>query len=144
MRGRAEYREYLAEVQEQVCGRCPERPADPSSFQRACRRCGVRLQLLRLVESIHAAGAEINEFRPGLDRKTMCAQCTCLGCDTCPCPGGRMPARLIWAIRSVDERHEQCDLVRRRLSRPARPEHVPVEEMVRAYEAATGTCVGCD
>jgi hypothetical protein len=144
MRGRAEYAEYLAEVQEQVCGHCPERPADPFSFQRACRRCGVKLQLLRLVESIHAAGEEIDEFRPALDRQTMCAQCTCLGSDCCPCPGGRMPARLVWAIRSVDERHAQRDLVRRRLSLPAQPGRVPVGEMIRAYEEATGTCVGCD
>ena len=144
MRGRAEFAEYLAEVQEQVCGRCPERPADPSAFQRACRRCGVKLQLLRLVESIHAAGEEIDEFRPALDRQTLCAQCTCLGGDTCPCPGGRMPARLVWAIRSVDERHAQRDLVRRRLSLPTRPERVPVGAMIRAYEEATGMCVGCD
>jgi hypothetical protein len=45
---------------------------------------------------------------------------------------------------SADEWTEQWDLLRRRLARQPRKEKVPVAEMIRAYEEATGTCVGCD
>jgi hypothetical protein len=142
MQGRVEYAEYLAEVEAQVCSRCPER--EPGPFRRRCRRCGVRLQLLRIVESIHAAEEQRDEFSSPLDRQTMCGQCTCLGSDCCPCPGGLQAGRLVYAIQSVDERCAQRELVRRRLSRPPRPARIPVAELIRAYEEATGTCVGCD
>jgi len=144
MLSRAQYAEYLTEVREQVCDHCPERTPEQPPYRPACRRCGVELQLPLLVESIREAGDELSELDPAPDREKVCAQCVCLGGGICPCPVGLLPALLLRAVRAVEERRSQRDLLRRRLARQTRREQVPVEELTRAYEAATGTCVGCD
>jgi hypothetical protein len=144
MLSRALYAEYLAEVREQVCGHCPERMPGRSPFQPACRRCGVELQLPQLVESIRGADNELSEFDAAPDRQKVCAGCVCLNGGNCPCPAGMLTAPVVRAVRAVEERRAQHDLVRRWLARPAREGRGRVEELTRAYEAATGTCVGCD
>jgi hypothetical protein len=144
MRVRAQYAEYLAEVREQVCGHCPERPADRAVFVPACRHCGVELQLPRIVESIHDAGDTLAEFDPSPDRHLVCARCHCLDGGLCPCPAGGLATAVVRAVKSVDERREQWAWVRRRIPRPARVDHAPAAALIEAYEAATGTLVGCD
>jgi hypothetical protein len=114
----ADYAEYLDEVREQVCGRCPGR--DPERYPwPGCGDCGVELRLSGLVGTIHDA-----EGFDGLDPALL--------------------ERLVGAVRSVDERRRQWELVRRRAARPSRKDRVPVAEIIRAYEAETGTCIGCD
>jgi hypothetical protein len=144
MRARVEYAEYLGEVRERVCPRCPERLPDGPPYRPSCRRCGVELQLPHLVESVRAAGGRLS--RPGVvpDRREVCATCFCLDGPHCPCPAGFLLALIVRAVQAVDEHREQRELLRRREARLARRERVPVAEMVRAYEEATGTCVGCD
>ncbi len=44
---------------------------------------------------------------------------------------------------TVDERREQWEVLRRRLTGHGRP-RFRIEDLVRAYEAATGTCVCSD
>jgi hypothetical protein len=144
MRWRTEYAEYLAEVRAQVCSHCPERAPDRPPFGPACRHCGVELQLNRIVESIHDAGDTVDECGPPPDRRTACARCTCLGGGMCPCPAGSLTGLVVRAVRAVDTRREQQDVLRRRLGRRLSRGRGPVVEMIRAYEAATGTCVCCD
>jgi hypothetical protein len=43
-----------------------------------------------------------------------------------------------------DEQREQWAWLRRRLTPPARTDHAPAAVLIQAYEAATGTLVGCD
>jgi hypothetical protein len=143
MRARAHYAEYLAEVREQVCSHCPETTSD-RPFGLRCRHCGVELQLPQCVESIHDAGDELSELDPAPRRRLVCARCGCLDGGICPCPAGSLTALLIRAIRTVDERRAQRDLLQRRLSMETRPHRVPIADMIRAYEAATGDCVCCD
>jgi hypothetical protein len=45
---------------------------------------------------------------------------------------------------AVDERHEQWATLRRRLTGQGRRPRPRLEDLVRAYEAATGTWVCCD
>jgi hypothetical protein len=144
MRARAQYAEYLAEVRERVCSQCPETAPDQPPFGLRCRRCGVELQLPQVVESIHDACEELDEFDPSPGRRVVCARCGCLDGGICPCPAGSLTALLIRAVKAVDERREQRDLLQRRLSLQPRPHRVPVGDMIRAYEAATGDCVCCD
>ncbi len=47
-------------------------------------------------------------------------------------------------VEGEDETQEQWEVLRRRLSPPPQRQRVPVAEMYRAYEEATGTLVGCD
>jgi hypothetical protein len=96
------------------------------------------------VESLHDLGEELDELGPPPDRRRACARCIWRDGGLCPCPVGSLTALLVRAVRAVDERREQRDLVRRRLGWQGCMERVPVAEMTRAYEEATGTCIGCD
>jgi hypothetical protein len=83
-----------------------------------CWDCGVKGQLGQLVESIHGADEVLDD--PALFD------------------------RLVRAIRSVDERRVQWEVVRRHADHAPRPVRVPVAAMIQAYEAETGICIGCD
>ena len=144
MYSRAHYAEYLAEVREQVCEHCPQRVPDRPPFRPQCRRCGVELQLPQLVMSICEAGDELSEFDPSPDRQKVCAQCVCLGRGDCPCPAGLVPALLVKAVKAVEERRSQRNLVRRWAARLPHRRPAPTARLIEAYEVATGTCVGCD
>jgi hypothetical protein len=138
------FEDYVDEVRTRVCDHCPERVAVHAPFAPACWRCGVKFQLPDLVEAVHEA-----DDRPaGLVRtpahRAVCALCSRLGGPTCPCPVASLASRLVEAVRNVDERHEQLDVLHRRLALGPRQRRVPVERMIRAYEEATGTCVCCD
>jgi hypothetical protein len=144
MLSRSLYAEYVTEFREQVCEACPERVPGQPPYRPACRRCGVELQLPQLVESIREAGGELSERDRAPDRKKVCARCACLDSARCPCPAGPLAALLLRAVRAVEERRAQRDLLRRWLARQARATRAPAADLIRAYEAATGTCVGCD
>jgi hypothetical protein len=141
---KARYAEYLTEVRERVCGRCPARAGGVPPYTRLCRRCGVELQLPQLVESIRAAGSKLSEFDEAPERETVCARCVCLNGGTCPCPAGEMSAQVVLAVLAVEERHCQYERLHRWLARHSRCQRVSIRELTRAYEAATGMCVGCD
>jgi hypothetical protein len=134
------YAEYLAEARERVCGHCPQRAPDRLPFTRACRRCGIELQLPQLVEAIRDAG----EACEALARRAVCARCQHLDQGGCPCPVAPLTALLVRAVRAVEARREQRRLLHRRVLAGPRRERIPVGDMIRAYETATGVSVGCD
>jgi hypothetical protein len=143
MFSRAQYAEYLAEIRERVCEHCPARVPGQPPYRPQCRHCGVQLQLPQLVNSIRDAGDGLSEFDASPDRQTVCAQCVCLGRGDCPCAAGLLSGLLVRAVRSVEERRRQRDLVRHRLARQCR-RRVPMAGLIQAYELATGTWTGCD
>jgi len=53
-------------------------------------------------------------------------------------------ARVARAAEEVEDPQGQWDLLRRRVSPWPRGVYHYAAELCRAYEAATGTCVGCD
>jgi hypothetical protein len=138
------FEEYVDEVRIRVCGRCPERVAVHAPFAPTCWRCGVKFQLPDLVEAVHQADDMPPQSARAQAHRVVCALCPRLGGPTCPCPVASLAARLVEAVRMVDERHEQFDLLHRRLALGARQQRIPVERMIRAYEEATGACVCCD
>ncbi len=144
MSSRAIYAEYLAEIRERVCGPCPQRVSGQPPLRPQCRRCGVELQLARLVTAIREAGDALSELDPAPDRRLVCAHCVCQGRADCPCPAGLVPARLVRAVKAVEERRRQRGVVLRWLARQPHRQPAPIAELIEAYEAATGTCVGCD
>jgi hypothetical protein len=144
MRVRAQYAEYLTEVREQVCSHCPEQATDQDLFTPACRHCGVQLQLPRIVESIHDADDALSELDPAPDRHLVCARCHCLDSERCPCPGGQLVARVVRAVKAVDERRAQWAWVRQRLTPLPHVDQALAAAMIQAYEEATDTLVGCD
>jgi hypothetical protein len=146
MLARANYAEYLLEVREQVCARCPERVAGRPPFRPQCRQCGIELQLPQIVESIRDAGGRLSEFDPAPARRAVCSRCVCLEGGTCPCPAAPLSEWVVRAVLAVEERRAQRERLRLRLDvvRVAPRPRIPVGKMIAAYEAASGTCVGCD
>src|SRR5215470_8083750 len=99
-----DYAEYLDELRDQVCGRCPER--DPERYPwPGCEDHAVEPWLPGSVESIHDAEG-FDELDPAL------------------------LARLVGAVPSLDERRRQGELVLRRAARPSRKDHVPVAGII--------------
>jgi hypothetical protein len=96
------------------------------------------------VESIRDAGGALCEFEEAPERAKVCGRCPCLGGGGCPCAVAPLSALLVRAVLAVEQRREQRERLWAWLARRPRPEPGRVSEMIRAYEAATGTCVGCD
>ena len=127
-----------------MCCHCPEQAPDRPPFGPRCRHCGVQLQLPRQVDSIHDAGDELSEFGPDPGREVVCAHCVHLDDGTCPCSVGELTGQLVRAVKAVDHRREQRELLRRRFGHPPRTSVAPAAVLIRSYEAATGTGVYCD
>jgi hypothetical protein len=51
---------------------------------------------------------------------------------------------VVRVVADMEERRAQWEVLRNRLAHLPRPVKVPVAEMIRAYEEATGTLIGCD
>jgi hypothetical protein len=58
--------------------------------------------------------------------------------------GAKVWERVRCRPEQPDEESEQWACVRRRLPPPVRIDHAPAAGLIEAYEAATGTLVGCD
>ncbi len=141
---RAQYAEYLAEIRERVCSHCPHRSPDGPPYCRECHGCGVELQLAALVESVRDATGVLCGFDESPPRETVCARCQCLDGGCCPCALAPLSALIVRAVFAVEERREQRERVRTLVGRLSRHERCSLSELTRAYEAQTGTCLGCD
>jgi hypothetical protein len=60
------------------------------------------------------------------------------------CPTAELSARVVRVVADMEEQRAQWEVLRNRLAHLPRPARVPVAEMIRAYEEATGTMIGCD
>jgi hypothetical protein len=104
----------------------------------------VELHLDRLVACTREVHSDLIDPYVEHNRKEICAGCAFLNSDICPCPMEYLAVLVTQAIEDVDDRRERWEWLRRRLSRPSGIKKVPVTAMYRAYEEATGTCIGCD
>jgi hypothetical protein len=102
------------------------------------------MHLDRLVSCTQQVQSDLIEPYVEHNRQEICAGCAFLNSDICPCPMEYLAVLVVQAIEAVDERRERWESLRRRLSRSPEPKKVPIAEMYRAYEEATGTCLGCD
>jgi hypothetical protein len=136
--------EYLDEIRHEVCRHCPERPPAGPPCQPLGKLCGVELHLPHLIRSIREVKS--NRIEPYLDhnRREICAACDLCGGSNCPCPMDYLSVLVVQAVESAEGRLEQWQYVRNRLRDAPKPSKVHVSELYAAYEAATGTCLGCD
>lgn len=133
--------EYLAEIREEVCSRCIERPPGGPPCAPLGKACGIEMHLPELIESIHQVHS--SSIAPYLDRNRaeICASCAFLHSSICPCPMDYLSVLLVEAVEEVD---------RRRGAAPPLPESPPPHEEGRPatiselYEAASGSWTGCD
>jgi hypothetical protein len=96
--------EYLAEIRQKVCTRCPERPVGGPPCAPLGKICGVEEHLPELIESIHATQSSL--LAPYLDhnRQEVCAHCAFQHSSQCPCPMDYLSSLIVEAVEEVDRR----------------------------------------
>jgi hypothetical protein len=137
-----ELAEYLGEIREQVCSRCPERPPGGPPCAPLGKECGVEMHLPQLIDSIHAVQSQRIDAYLALNRMEICTHCAFLHSSLCPCPMDYLAVLIVEAVEAVDQRR-----VRRETGRQfVLPEchEVGNEEIGRAYEEGAGAWAGCD
>jgi len=99
--------EYLAEIREQVCSRCVERPRGGPPCAPLGKQCGVELHLPEIVDAIHEVRSDWVTPYLENNRKRICTGCAFLHSSICPCPMDYLATLLVQAVEDVDARHEQ-------------------------------------
>jgi hypothetical protein len=100
----AELDEYMAEIRQQVCSHCIERPPGGPPCAPHGKRCGVELHLPQIVEIAHRTHSRAID--PYVERfhLDICAHCGNRETRQCPCPLEPLLLLAIEAIETVDER----------------------------------------
>jgi hypothetical protein len=106
MMGESELEEYLAEIREQVCSCCPERPHGGPPCLPLGKKCGVELHLPRIIEVVRGTDKS-GSLGPYLEhvRTQICTYCENLHTQWCPCPMDSLALLVVEAVETVDQRH---------------------------------------
>lgn len=141
MIARAELQEYLDQIREDVCSRCVERPSGGPPCGPLGKPCGVELHLAELIEAVSQVSSPL--IAPYLEhnREVVCESCPYLHSEHCPCPMDTLAVLVVQAIEAVHQRHQEREAHPLALSVRDLP---GLDEIVHAYQDATGTWKGCD
>jgi hypothetical protein len=96
--------EYLAEIRENVCSRCIERPPGGPPCAPLGKRCGIELHLPEIVKIVQAG--ESARIDPYIERlhSDICAHCPNQPTSQCPCPLEYLLLLTVEAVETVDRR----------------------------------------
>jgi len=97
--------EYLAEIREQVCSRCVERPPGGPPCASRGKSCGVELHLREYISAIKETHSPSIEPYLNSIHDRICAHCDRKGAEGCPCPLDYLLVLLVQAIETVDRDH---------------------------------------
>src|SRR5262245_16506500 len=95
----------MAEIREQVCSRCVERPEGGPPCTPLGKVCGIELHLPELIESIHTQRSGLIDPYLEHNRRHVCEHCVHLHGSSCPCPMDSLAVLLVEAVETVDRRH---------------------------------------
>ena len=98
--------DYLTEIREQVCSRCIERPEGGPPCAPLGKRCGIELNLRRLVDAVHGVHSRSMDEYMRHFHEEVCAQCPALDTDDCPCALKYLLLLAVQAIEEVDGRRD--------------------------------------
>ena len=99
-----ELQEYLDEIRQHVCSRCIDRPPGGPPCGPLGKRCGIELNLSRLVESVQSVRSNaIDPYIP-VYHDHVCAHCVAQPTSQCPCPLDHLLLLAVEAIETVDDR----------------------------------------
>jgi hypothetical protein len=104
---KAQLDEYLAEIREQVCSRCVERPPDGPPCAPVGKQCGIEMHLPQVIDAIHEVQSNWIEKYLDHNRQRICEGCVLHHSHLCPCPMDYLAVLLVQAVETVDLRHEQ-------------------------------------
>ncbi len=96
--------EYMAEIREQVCSRCIERPPGGPPCGPLGKRCGVEVNLPQLVDAVHLEGSIAMDPYIQHFHEDVCAHCENRPTNQCPCPLEYLLELAVEAIEAVDQR----------------------------------------
>jgi hypothetical protein len=136
--------EYLAEIRDQVCSRCVERPPGGPPCAPLGKDCGIELHLPQLIDSIHAVNSRW--IPPYLDhnRHEICEKCALLHSSVCPCPMDYLASLVVEAVETVDQRHENREQERPFVADPTNEFPDEIEQIRAAFAEGRGTWTRCD
>lgn len=140
----AELAEYLAEIRDQVCSRCVERPPGGPPCAPLGKDCGIELHLPQLVDSVHAVHSRWMPPYLEHNRHEICEKCALLHSSICPCPMDYLATLVVEAVETVDKRHDPCASGRPIVTRRGQGERDEVDEIHTAFGQARGTWTRCD
>jgi hypothetical protein len=139
-----EREEYLAEIREQVCRHCKDRPEGGPPCAPLGKPCGVELYLPELIDAIHEVHSDLIEPYRQSKQEHVCSRCAYLHSNFCPCPLDYWFAPILHAVDIVDQRLRRRAVAHQFVAGLPGPEEDTRAAVVRAYEAAAGTWSGCD
>ena len=96
--------EYMEVIREQVCSRCVERPPGGPPCAPLGKRCGVELNLPRILDAVHHVRS--NNMEPYIKtfHDEVCTYCANRDTEQCPCP---MEYLLILAVQAIEALDDQ-------------------------------------
>jgi len=99
--------EYMAEIREQVCSHCIERPPGGPPCAPHGKICGIELHLPEIVDVCHAASSRLIDPYIEHLHGDVCARCAYLNSKHCLCALDYLLPLAIQAIEDVDDRKKQ-------------------------------------
>lgn len=101
-----DFQEYLDEIRQQVCSRCIERPPGGPPCAPLGKRCGIELNLQRLVEAVGSVHSiSMDPYIP-VYHDHVCTHCTNRLTSQCPCPLDYLLLLAVEAIETVNDRRQ--------------------------------------
>jgi hypothetical protein len=108
MLAEAELDEYLAEIRQQVCSRCVERPPGGPPCAPLGKVCGIEEHLPQLIDAIHRVDSPGIAAYLDCNRDHVCRSCPfLLNKSICPCPMDYLAVLLVEAVETVDQRRKE-------------------------------------
>ncbi len=99
--------EYMAEMRQQVCSRCIEKPPGGPPCAPRGKRCGIELNLPRLIEAVQQQQSASMDPYIQHFHDEVCAHCENRPTNQCPCPLEHLLLLAVEAIETVDERRQK-------------------------------------
>jgi hypothetical protein len=123
MNATTDYEDYLAEIRNFVCSRCIERPPGGPPCAPLGKRCGIELNLDRLVDAVHTVRSKAIDPYIVAFHDQACSQCIAQPTNQCLCPLHSLLLLAVEAIEAVDERRKDSSErpVKSETRRPLRP-----------------------
>ncbi|HUY33524.1 MAG TPA: hypothetical protein VMV69_12310 [Pirellulales bacterium] len=103
-----ELAEYLQELREQVCSRCVEKPPGGPPCAPLGKRCGIELDLPRLIDAVHGVRSSVMDPYIEEFHDRVCTQCVNRNTNQCPCALDCLLLLAVQAIEAVDERRHSA------------------------------------
>jgi hypothetical protein len=95
--------DYLVAIREEVCTRCIERPSSGPPCAPLGKRCGIELNLDRLIEAVHTVRSPVIDPYIEAFHSIVCPECAVRLTRQCPCALDYLLMLAVEAIEDVDQ-----------------------------------------